>query len=220
MWVWCETEGGQSPPRAVALRKKKKNCVRPPYINGIMRWYEQFREIGSVGKIYSTGQPRRSDEDVDCVRHAFTWSLKQSISWASAQLQMLQTTVHRILRKSQCFKPYKLQVVQKVAAHDKQLRLQFVAHTYAQILEHDNFLSHIVFIDEAKFHISGRVSWLNYVIWAREPSREHSNLEHNSPKVNMWCALTHERVIGPFFFDEDIIKRNSFLDMLVSSVLL
>jgi hypothetical protein len=30
----------------------------------------------------------------------------------------------------------------------------------------------------------------------------------------VWCALTHERVIGPFFFDENIITSNSFLDML------
>jgi hypothetical protein len=30
----------------------------------------------------------------------------------------------------------------------------------------------------------------------------------------MWCPLTQERVIGPFLFDEDIIKSNSFLDML------
>jgi hypothetical protein len=29
-----------------------------------------------------------------------------------------------------------------------------------------------------------------------------------------WCALTHEGVIGPVFFDEDIITSNSFLDML------
>jgi hypothetical protein len=32
--------------------------------------------------------------------------------------------------------------------------------------------------------------------------------------MNAWCALTHERVIGPFFFDDDIIASNSFLDML------
>jgi hypothetical protein len=70
-------------------------------------------------------------------------------------------------------KPCKLQVVQKVTAHNKQLRLQFVAHVYPQS---DNFLNHIIFTDEVKFHISGCVSWHNCVIWGSEPSREHLNL--------------------------------------------
>jgi hypothetical protein len=39
-------------------------------------------------------------------------------------------------------------------SRDKQLRSKFAAHMCAQILEHDNFLSHIVFTDEAKLHIS------------------------------------------------------------------
>jgi hypothetical protein len=30
----------------------------------------------------------------------------------------------------------------------------------------------------------------------------------------MWGTLTHERVIGPFFFDDDAITSNTFLDML------
>jgi hypothetical protein len=49
---------------------------------------------------------------------------------------MLQTTVHRILRKSPRLKQYKLQVVHKLRARDKKLRLQS-----ATILKHDNFLS-------------------------------------------------------------------------------
>jgi hypothetical protein len=30
----------------------------------------------------------------------------------------------------------------------------------------------------------------------------------------VWWALTHEKVICPFFFDDNIITSNSFLDML------
>jgi hypothetical protein len=32
--------------------------------------------------------------------------------------------------------------------------------------------------------------------------------------VNAWCAPTHESIIGPYFFEEDIITSNPFLDML------
>jgi hypothetical protein len=49
-----------------------------------------------VEKDVSAGWPRRSDEGVDRVRQAFTWSPKKSIFQVSAELQMLQMTIHRI----------------------------------------------------------------------------------------------------------------------------
>jgi hypothetical protein len=87
-----------------------------------------------------------------------------------------------------------------------------------QILE-DNFLSHIV-IDEALLHTYGYVNQHNCVIWSSKSATEHSKHKQNDPKVNMWHALTHNRVNGLFFFDEDIIKRNSFLNMLENYALL
>ena len=38
--------------------------------------------------------------------------------------------------------------------------------------------------------------------------------ERDSPKVNVWCALTKTEVIGPFFFAEVTINSNVYLDML------
>ena len=38
-------------------------------------------------------------------------------------------------------------------------------------------------------------------------------LERDSPKI-VWCRLTHETVIGPFFFVENTINGNVYLDML------
>jgi hypothetical protein len=92
--------------------------------------------------------------------------------------------------------------------------LQFAARMCAYILQHDNFLSRIVFTDEAKFDISGRVNRHNCAIWVSEPPREQLEHVRDSPKVNVRCALTYERVICPFFSDEDIITSSSFLDVL------
>jgi hypothetical protein len=107
---------------------------------------------------------------------------------------------HRILQKNQRLKPYKLKAIQKLTACDKQVR----------------FLSHIVFSDDAKCHVSGHVSWHNCVIWVGEPSREQLGYEQVNPKVNVQCMPIHERVITLFSFDEDIITSISFLDMLKS----
>jgi hypothetical protein len=58
-------------------------------------------------------------EDVTCASQINVGSPKKSISWASAELWMLEATSLRIFWKSQHLKPYELQVFQKFAAHDK-----------------------------------------------------------------------------------------------------
>ncbi|GBM45525.1 hypothetical protein AVEN_87565-1 [Araneus ventricosus] len=35
-----------------------------------------------------------------------------------------------------------------------------------------------------------------------------------SPKVNVWCGLLHDRVVGPFFFTETSITGNIYQDFL------
>jgi hypothetical protein len=62
------------------------------------------------------------------------------------------------------------------------------------------FLDSVIFSDESTFHVSGRVNTHNCRIWGSENPR--ASLEHvrDSPKVNVFCALSKERVYGPFFF--------------------
>jgi hypothetical protein len=81
-----------------------------------------------------------------------------------------------------------------------------------KILECSNVYSYIVFTVEIKFPISGHVSRHKCVIWSAEPPSKHLECERVSSKVNIRCALTYERVIVPFFFDEDIMTSHSFRD--------
>jgi hypothetical protein len=127
---------------------------------------------------------------------------------------LLQTTAHKILRKNLRLKPYQLQVIQKIKALDEHLRSKSAAHICTTNLEQNNFLNHIFFTGEAKFHIPGYVNRHNCITFGSEHPRERSGHERDSSKVNAWCALTRERDIGLFLFDEDIFTSNSFLDML------
>ena len=38
--------------------------------------------------------------------------------------------------------------------------------------------------------------------------------ERHSPKINVWCGLMHNHIIGPFVFAESTITANIYLDML------
>jgi hypothetical protein len=79
---------------------------------------------------------------------------------------------------------------------------------FTHILEHDNFWSHIILTGMTEFHISGCVSRYKCAILDSEPLTEHLEHGQDSPKLNVWSVLTCARVIGPFFFDENIIPRH------------
>ena len=71
----------------------------------------------------------------------------------------------------------------------------------------------IFFSDEATFHLSGYVHTQNCRIWSTtKPDLVHEFID-NSPKINVWCAISSNLVIGPYFFEENVNGKN-YLDML------
>jgi hypothetical protein len=71
----------------------------------------------------------------------------------------------------------------------------------------------VQFSDEATFHVSGAVNCRNVRIWGSE--NPHACVEHrDSPKVNVFCAISSQKVYGPFFFAEETVTGMTYLDML------
>ena len=64
-------------------------------------------------------------------------------------------------------------------------------------------LPRVVFSDEATFHVSGKV---NCRMWgSRKPYRPMlCESICDSPKLNVWCDLFHDRDIGPFFLEHSM----------------
>ncbi|GBL96166.1 hypothetical protein AVEN_118720-1 [Araneus ventricosus] len=77
--------------------------------------------------------------------------------------------------------------------------------------KHD-FLNRIIFSDEATFHVSNKVH--SCIIWDSENPHAVQEVKKNSPNFNVWCALSHDTVIGPFFFAETSFMANIYPDML------
>ena len=72
----------------------------------------------------------------------------------------------------------------------------------------------IFFSDITTFHVSGRVHKQNFQIWSEENPNTVDEYNDHSQKVNVWCAMSSECIIGPFFFDEPTIKGQNYLKML------
>ena len=75
-------------------------------------------------------------------------------------------------------------------------------------------LSSVVFSDEATFYVSRKVNNHNIRIWGSENPCEVVEKERDISKINVWCGLMHNQIIGPFVFAESTITANIYLDML------
>jgi hypothetical protein len=72
----------------------------------------------------------------------------------------------------------------------------------------------VQFSDKVTFHVSDVVSRRNVSIWGSEYPHAYVEDQHDSTKVNVFCAVSSQKVYGPFFFAEETVTGMTYLDML------
>lgn len=97
---------------------------------------------------------------------------------------------------------------------DRPKRVEFAVDMLQRIQHDEDFLKKVCFSDEATFHVSGTINRHNVRIWGSETPHAVVELQRDSPKVNVWCGLMHNKIIGPFFFIETTVNGCVYLDML------
>jgi hypothetical protein len=65
--------------------------------------------------------------------------------------------------------------------------------------------------DKATFYLSNKVNHNNICVWGFKNFHQVTISEQNSPKVNMFCAISHHKINGPCFFEEKFINGNIYL---------
>jgi len=127
---------------------------------------------------------------------------------------MSKTTVWRVLHKCLVLKPYRIQMVQQLSDEDHRRRLDFCLQLQDLMSSDDHFLEKVQFSDEATFHISGAVNCHNVRIWGSENPHAYVGHKCCSPKVSVFCAISSQKVYGPFFFAEETVTGVTYLEML------
>ncbi|GBM85287.1 hypothetical protein AVEN_185868-1 [Araneus ventricosus] len=85
----------------------------------------------------------------------------------------------------------------------------------SRIENEQDFLNRINFSDEATFSCEQQSEYKhNCRILRSENPHTVQELEISSRKINVWCALSHDTVIGQFFFADTSVTANIYLDML------
>jgi len=192
-----------------------KYAKDPPTHKTIRAWYKQFTETGCLCKQKSSGHPLTAEDDAERVRASFLHSPKnqQELQLRSYRFQK-QKCGGFCVSKRVVFKPYHIQMAQQLLDEDHSHWLHFCLQLQDLMSSDDHFLEKVQFSDGVTFHVSGAVNHRNVRIWDSE--NPHANVEHqrDSPKVSVFCAISSQKVHGPFFFAEETITGMTYLDML------
>jgi hypothetical protein len=78
----------------------------------------------------------------------------------------------------------------------------------------DYFLEMVQFIDEAAFQVSGGLNCRNVRIWGSENPHSYVEDQCDSPKVNVLCTISCQKVYGLVFFAEETVTGLTYLYML------
>ena len=115
-----------------------------------------------------------------------------------------RTAVFNIIHSQLGYRSYKIKTHQELYDDDYDRRVE-CAKTLLPLLSDPVHRNFIYFSDEATFHTSGRVHKQNCRIWGTEKPNMFYQVNDNSPKVNVWCAMSEQCIIGPYFFEGDTI---------------
>jgi hypothetical protein len=91
-----------------------------------------------------------------------------SIPKVSYETGIPQSSVQRILHKQLHLYPYKIMLLQELTEQDKVNRLEFATW----MLNNPSSISHILWSDEADFHLDGDINRHNCRIWSTVKPRE------------------------------------------------
>lgn len=191
-------------------RKYQKDA---PTRLAIRKLVNKFRRTGSVADERRAGRPPVSPQSVQRVREAIERSPKASTRRLSHELTLPKSTVWKVLHYTLKKKAYHIQVLHKLEEEDHAARAA-MCHDLLEAVDEENLMNHVMFSDEATFHVCGVVNRHNCRIWSEEQPNEFTEWQRDSPKVNVWLGLMKDKIYGPFMFAEKTITGANYLDML------
>lgn len=130
-------------------------------------------------------------------------------------------TRHTVLKKNK-FRPFHLHHHQALTESDHEKRLRFCHWAQQVVADDEHFFKRILWTDEATFCNDGTLNRHNMHHWSdanphlvREVDKQHRW------KVNVWCGIIGDRIIGPHIFDGTVNAAyfGQFLDTALPGLL-
>lgn len=112
-----------------------------------------------------------------------------------------RATIQRILKEEK-FHPYRMCLVQALQPGDFLQRLNFCNWALNQ---RRLFHRKILFSDECTFKSDAEVNTWNCRYWAAQNPHWLRDVDHQHVwKINVWCGILDDRIVGPIFYEENL----------------
>lgn len=193
---------------------RTKYGKKPPVRNSILNWAGKFETRGTVENENRSGRPKLSSQQGRKVSTYFNRHPRSSIRSAERNLAIPRSSIHKILHERLHMFPYKINILQELQDQDPAARTWFANWCMENIQSDSSFLNRIIFSDECVFHVDGKVNKHNVRIWGTENPHDYREVARDSEKVTVWCAMSVNEVIGPYYFDEPNFNGASYLHLL------
>lgn len=116
--------------------------------------------------------------------------------------------------------PYKMRLVQELTANNRATRAEHAVNMLNIINARPEFLSLLLFTDEAHFEQHGQVNHQNFRYWSTDrPENFFRAVPLHSPRLTVWAGISKSGIIGPFF-TRQTINGARYLEMLQIEVIL
>lgn len=205
---------------AKRLYQEKYPNRRQPDRKLFSRLHARLCETGKFeANLNDNGRPKAvsTPELEERVLNKFAENPHLSCRKVSMQENVSRTTVWNILH-SQLLYPYHLQRVQALQPGDNLPRLVFSQWLIDKCAHSPDFLSNIIFTDEASFSKDGINNFHNRHVWNEE--NPHAVFESGSQhrfSLNVWAAIYKDQVIGPFFLPNRL-TGDSYLQFISNNL--
>ncbi|KAE8738030.1 hypothetical protein FOCC_FOCC016497 [Frankliniella occidentalis] len=145
-----------------------------------------------------------------------------SVRQTARQLGMSKTAVHKIRRKDLNLKAWKRMQVQELKPGDVPLRARVCEELLDRVdvaennplFPGDRFVNRVIWSDECTVSSEGHFTSQNSRHWAAEnPHCKVVTHVQGRWKVNVWAGILHNKIVGPYFFDE-ALNQHSYCHLL------
>jgi hypothetical protein len=194
-----------------AYRTKYIKSEAPSY-RLIKNIISNFEKTGSVGRVPQNARKpsKKREEAKNQLKTMVTDFQSLSIRKAALAIGVSNTLVYHILHDDLHLKPYKFHQWHKLECGDNQKRLDF-ATWYLKLPK--NTKDYLFCSDEAYFYLTLPLNQQNNRVWSKSQPCVGVEQPLYDKKILVWCAISANRVFGPYFF-EDSVNQHNYLEML------
>lgn len=190
---------------------KEFKTRHPPTYKTYKRVIEKFESTGSVQDKPRSGAPKTAttDEKIEEVRLLLQDSPGMSLTRVHLATGISVGSAHSIATDILNLYPYRIKILHELKPTDFDRRIKFAQW----FLSNPTVTHFFTASDEAYFHLDGNVNNYNFRIWSESNPNFVVEKQRKPAQVLVWCAMSSNKIIGPFFFDSTVNASN-YLKML------